>query len=212
MTVKNEPRLPSTLPKRTEQTCVCPAACWLNDHLRQTFRGAEYRFRVRGLIGGDKHEARCVHLEGCLDQVLRPLHVGFDALTRVPFQQGQVLVRRGVNDDVRTRGLEDLPDPSSVADVRDDHIGTVEERLAVEFELKGVQVRFVVIEHVQRSRIAAPDLAAQLLADRTAGTGDENPSTGEGTAGCRPQVAALLAAKQVVEIDDAHVHSPGRPL
>src|ERR1022692_1171302 len=47
-----------------------------------------------------------------------------------------------------------------IADIRDDDICVVEQRLAVEFQLEVVQVGLVVIQHVQRGRVTAADLPA----------------------------------------------------
>ena len=92
----------------------------------------------------------------------------------MPFQQRQMLVGGSVNDDTGSGGIKDLPDASTVADVSDDHIGAVEERFAVELELQGMQIRFVVVQHVKRSWIAAADLAAELLPDGPPSSGHQN--------------------------------------
>ncbi len=117
----------------------------------------------------------------------------------------------GVKDHIRADGPEDLPDASLVADIRDDHLGAVEQRLAVQFQLEAVQVGLVVVQHVQRGGIVAADLAAQLLADRTARTGDQDPGAGQGGTNGRLQDAALLPAEQGAEPHRAHVRGPGDP-
>ena len=74
---------------------------------------------------------------------------------------------------------EDLVDPGGVADVGDDQVGVVEHRPALDRELGRVQAVLVAVEHHQRRRLEAHDLAAQLAADRPAGAGDQHPPTGD---------------------------------
>jgi hypothetical protein len=123
------------------------------------------------------------------------------------FQQRQVLVRRGVKDNTGSRGLKDLPDASTVADISDYHIGAVEKRLTVKLELQGMQVRFVVVQHMEGRRAAAADLAAELLTDGAARTRHKDTfSLESGPRGLlRPTV--LPTAEQAIEIDDAHICS-----
>jgi hypothetical protein len=117
-----------------------------------------------------------------------------------------------VKDNTGSGDLKDLPDASTVADISDDHVGAVEERLTVKLELQGMQVRFVVVQHMEGHGAAAADLAAELLTDGAPRTGHKDTLPPEsGPCGwLRPTV--LPAAEQAIEIDDAHVRSPRRSL
>ena len=55
----------------------------------------------------------------------------------------------------------------------------VEQRPTVDRQLHGVQPALVAVEHEQVGRLEPGELAAELAADRTAGTGDEHPSPGD---------------------------------
>ncbi len=81
-TDRNEPRLPSTLPKRTEASVTGPPACALHDQLGQPLGRAEHRGRVGRLVGRDQHEPAAAVLDGRLDHVLRAAHVRLDGLAR----------------------------------------------------------------------------------------------------------------------------------
>ena len=182
----------------------------LHDHLGQPLGRAQDRLGLGGLVGGDQQQPRRPGLGRRPHHVLGAEHVRLHALARVPLEQRQVLVRGGVEDDIRPDRAEHLPDPGLVPDVGDDDLGAVEQRPPVQLELQRVHVRLVVVEHVQGRRVMAPDLAAQLLADRAAGPGDEDPGAGEHGLHRRLEDPALGPAEQVAEADRAHVRRPCR--
>ena len=108
-TDRNEPRLPSTLPKRTEASGCCRGLARLHDHLGQPLGHAEHRGRVGRLVGGDQDEAVDASSPRAASTRLQGAeHVRLHALAGVPFQQRQVLVGGGVEDHLGPEVGEEL--------------------------------------------------------------------------------------------------------
>ena len=107
-----------------------------------------------------------------------------------------MLVRSGVKHDLRPHRSEDLVNPAGVADVRDDQLIVVEQRLPFELHLQAVQVRLVVIQQVQRRRTETLYLPAQLAADGTSRARDEDPLARHHRLRRRADHAQLVTAKQ----------------
>jgi hypothetical protein len=76
---------------------------------------------------------------------------------------------------------------------------------AVDHELDGVQRGLVAVEQVEPLGSVAGDLAAQLGADGSAGTGHEHPAPGEVAGDLVDADVDLVAAEQVLEVDVADV-------
>ena len=72
-----------------------------------------------------------------------------------------------------------MEEPLLVPDVGQHDVLGVQQRLAAELELEPVQVGLVVVEQVERRRVEAPDLPAQLAADRATGAGYQHPLAGD---------------------------------
>ena len=93
----------------------------------------------------------------------------------MPLEQRQVLVRRGVEDDVGLDVREDLVDPLAVPDVGDDAVVAVQQSLAEELELEPVEVGLVVVEHDQLAAVRSrtPGGTARMPIEPP-GTGDQD--------------------------------------
>ncbi len=144
-----------------------------------------------------------------MDEVLRPQHVGLDALARMPLQKRKVLVCGCMEDDLKFEFREQLLDSLAVPDVGDDQLVAVQQGLSVELHLQPVEVRLVVIEHVKRCRTERLDLAAQLTSYRAAGTRDQNTLALDDRAGGRPHDVHLLPPEQPIHAKAAQIADPG---
>ena len=145
-----------------------PCAC--DDHLGQPLGRAEDATGSAALSVEISTNRSAPCSAAACDQVLGAEHVGLHALARDAARAaaGACGRRRGR----RPRGRHRANTCSirvCVPDVGDDDLVAVEQRPAVQLELQRVHVRLVVVEHVQGRRVVAPDLPAQLLADRAAG-------------------------------------------
>ena len=135
-----------------------------------------------------------------------PMTLVFTASAGYCSSSGQVLERRGVEDDLGPPRREDLrrARPRS----RMSHSTTSSESSSArpsQRQLHGVQGGLVAVEHDQLGRAEPVDLAAQLGADRAAGAGDEHPLAGQ-VAGDGVDVGVeLVAAEQVGEVEVADV-------
>ena len=111
---------------------------------------------------------------GGLEQIEAGTDIGAHGLFREAFEEGQVFQRRGVEDDVGLNLGDEGVDERRIAEVSEDQVVTGQQCGAFEPELRGVQTGFVPVGHDQPGRVEAEDLAAQLRADGTTGTGDED--------------------------------------
>ena len=162
----------------------------LHDHLREPLGGAEDRTGSAALSVEIRRSRRVPHRTAASTHVLGAEHVGLDALARVPFEQRQVLVRGGVEDDVAAGPTANTcSDPALVADVGDDDL--VGCRAAPAFSSSWSACRFDSSWSSMCSAAGSkPDLAAQLLADGTARPGDQDPAAGDHGAPARPRRVA----------------------
>ena len=107
------PRLPSTLPKRTaDERAGRTAGRPRTRSARPPLRRAHHRARVRGLVGGDVHEAgrnRTPPRSRASHQV--PSTFVRDRLDRVALEHRHVLVGGGVEHDLGPVALEDRAEP-----------------------------------------------------------------------------------------------------
>ena len=131
--------------------------------------------------------------------------VGLHRLGGVLLEHRQVLERRRVEDHLGTSRREDLVQSSAVPDVAQDDLVGVEQGPPVDRQLDRVEGRLVAVEHHQLGRFEAVDLAAQLRADRAAGSGHQDATAGE-VVGDRLDVGVeLVAAQHVGQVDVADV-------
>ena len=146
----------------------------LDDPLAQRLRLPHHRLRVDGLVGRDEDEAVGAELDRDLGDGARRERVVAHRLDGVRLDQRHVLVRRGVEDDGGTVGLEDLAHLGPVLHVREHGQRGREAALVHELPLDLEQRRLRVIDEHEARRADARDLAAQLGPDRAAGAGDEH--------------------------------------
>ena len=85
----------------------------------------------------------------------------------------------------------------------------VEQAVAVEAQLGGVQAGLVAVEQDELARAEAGDLAAQLGADRAAGAGDQDALAGDLLGDGGHVELDRAAAEQVGDVDVAQVARGG---
>ncbi len=107
------------------------------------------------------------------------MDVGLDGLGGMEFEQREVLERRGVEHHVGAVPREHLLHAFAIAYVGDDEVLRVEKGAAFDGHLNGVQGRFVPVDHDEGLGAEPVELAAEFGPDRSAGTGDEHPPTGD---------------------------------
>ena len=107
-----------------------------------------------------------------------------------------------VQDQPGTDPLEEATDPDGVPDVAQHHGVVVEQPVAGEFELQGVQGRLVVVEQEQPVGTEPADLAGQLAADRATGSSDQDGVAAN-------DVAAVLAYFELITLAEQAGHHVG---
>lgn len=146
----------------------------LDDHLTDPLRGTHHVRWVHGLIGGDQDEA--LHagfgsgtggLEGAHDVVL-------DCFVRAHLHQRYVLMRGCMEDHVRLILLHHATDTVCVPAGADERHEVQLRVLHDKFLLDAVSIVLVNVEDNELLRLVACDLPAELGADRSATTGDED--------------------------------------
>ncbi len=179
----------------------------LDDPLADRLRLAHDVLRARRLVGGDEHEAVDAGLDRHLDERARREDVVAHALQRVELEHADVLVRRGVEHDLRLVLGEDLAHLRAVAGVREDGDARVEVALVDQLALDLEQRRLALVDQDQPRDAEPRQLAAELRADRAAGAGDEHRASLD-VGGDQAQVDLdLLAAEHVL---DLHRRGSGR--
>ena len=158
---------------------VRAVAVGLDDPLAQRLRLAEEVLRVRGLVRRDEHEPLCPVFDRDIRHDSGRERVVADRLERVGLQEGDVLVRSGVEDDARLVALEDLAHLGAVAAVPEHGRDRREVALAHELALDVEERSLRVLDEHEPRRPDARDLTAELGADRAARTGDEDGLAGE---------------------------------
>ena len=113
-------------------------------------------------------------LDRRLDEVARPEDVVRDGLHRIRLEHRDVLVRSGVEDDLRMVALEDRAHLHAVAAVGEHcahrRVVALLEKLALDLEER----RLALVDEHEPARAEPCELAAQLRADRAAGAGDHD--------------------------------------
>ena len=143
--------------------------------LGQPLRCAHDARGVYGLVRRDLHETAGADGAGCVHHVHGSEHVGLGCLEWMLLEDGDVLVGRGVVDDLGAVLLERLEHGFAIE--------YVDERLFAGTGDAGrgvVQVGLVVIEKDQLGWAETGNLATDLGADRPPGSGDEHPTAFDG--------------------------------
>ena len=99
----------------------------LHDHLAHAFRGTHDARRIHRFVGGDENEVGCFVAVGGVDHVEGAEDVVLHRLARAYLHQGDVLVRRSVEDGRGSILLEHLVYARRIAHVADldDHFDVV---------------------------------------------------------------------------------------
>ena len=169
----------------------------LNIDLAYSFAASHHVRRVHSLVGGHHHEAANAVFDRKVGQDLRAEDVVLDALARVVLHHRNVLVRRGVEDIFRKERFEYVLHPVSLGDRRH-HGGAWHRREVMRHHPADVVLRSLrgVDQHHLR-RCERRDLADDLAADASGGTGDQDALPTEGL-GHGFQVDADLVTRQKI--------------
>ena len=156
-----------------------------HDLLGDPLRRRHHAARRGGLVGGDADEVGAGGADTRVDDVRRSGDVREDRFARVLFEDGHVLVRGGVEDDLRSYPREQRVDRGRVADVAERELTGRVDRLH-----RVVQVGLVVIEeHQARGENAAtcraisdpihppPPVTSTRLPARSSRTGSRSIAT-----------------------------------
>ena len=175
----------------------------LHELFGDSLRRAHHAGGANRLVGGDEHEMLDIRLDRGVDDVPRAGDVVRHRLENVVFHQRNVLVSGRVEDCVRPMLLKDVEDSVAIADVGD-HGHDVHIREAQRELLEDVEDRILAVSEQNESRRReARELAAELGADRPAGTGDEN-RLARRELGHRGEIGLDgVATKQVLNLDFA---------
>ena len=146
----------------------------LDHHLTDAFAGAHDVGGVHGLVGGDEDKALTAVHHGGVGRLIGADGIVLDGLTGAVLHEGDVLVGRGVVDDLGMILLKDLKDTPAVADGADEGHKVQIRILLAQLQLDGVGVVFIDIENDELLGIMARDLAAELRADAPSPAGDED--------------------------------------
>jgi hypothetical protein len=145
------------------ENCLCVALTVSLDYpLAHRLRGAERRRRVHGLVGRDENETfgagvsrrRCAHLGA--DRVVA------NGLEGIVLGEGHMLVGGGVEYDVGAEALHHLLHPFLLLAIGQDRLAAGEVALLDQLPLDLEQVVFGMVEHHQKTRVDARDLATEL--------------------------------------------------
>ena len=120
-----------------------------------------------------------------------------------------MLVGCGVKDDLKLEVRAELLNSILVADVSDQQLVAVQQGFAVELHLQPVKVRFVVVQHMERSRSESLDLAAQFASNRASGTRHQNALALDHGARCCAHDVQLLSAEQPIDSEPSQVADSG---
>ena len=152
-----------------------PDVLRLEHQLGDSFGGAHHADGVDRLVARDQDEPFDAALFRKLGGRLRAEHVVLHRLTDVELHQRNVLVSRGVKDDIRPMLLEHRPEPGPIGDISDDRVG-IGGGAAASIEIVEHAVKTVLVALVQNQGGGAEsgDLTAQLGTDGSSCAGDEN--------------------------------------
>ena len=146
----------------------------LDYHLAEALAGAHDICRVDRLIGTDEDEALAAVDHCGVSGLIRADGVVLDRLAGAVLHERDVLMRRGVIDDLRAVFGEYLKHPSAVADGADEDLELEIGIIMLEFELERVSVVLVDVENDELFRAVSGDLTAELGPDGSAAAGDED--------------------------------------
>ena len=182
-----------------------------HDLLAEALRRAHHVDRPHRLVGGDEHEALDARALGGPHDGAGAEDVRRDRLARVVLEEGDVLVGRGVEHDLRPVAVEQVVEERGVADVAQQ----LDDR-SLDAGRHLVEVGLVVVDEDERAGPQVRHLAGDLGADRAARTRDEDAAALQ-QAAYRIEVGRdLLAAEEVFDPQvadvahrDACVHEVG---
>ena len=146
----------------------------LDHHLTDALGSAHNVGGVHGLVCGDEDKALTAVHHGGVGRLIRADGVILDGLTGAVLHEGDVLVSRGVIDDLGMVLFKDLEDTPAVADGADQDHEVQIRILFPQLQLDGIGVVFVDIEDDELLRVVPGDLAAELRADAPPAAGDED--------------------------------------
>ena len=215
-TCSSEPRLPSTLPKRTASSDRGRPAWPLDAPARRAaWSPRAPRSGRRPCRSRSARTARPRTASAASTRFSVPSDVGLHALAGVPLEERQVLVGRRVEDDLRagTRGRSGAIRARSRMSATTTVVG-VEQRLCpsssscsrCRFDSSWSSITSV-------GGVEAADLAAQLAADRAARAGDQHPLAGD-QRGRGPRLTTCISSRPMSgpTCEAAHVAAGDLPL
>ena len=175
----------------------------LDHQLGDPFRRTHDIGRVDRLVGRDQDEMAHPVARRRLGDIVRAKDIVLDRFARAVLHQGNMLVRRCMEDDAWLVLGEDLVEAIAVAHRADQDLELELVAIeALELVLQLVGVVLIDVKDNQAGRLETGDLAAKLGADRTTAPGDENGLATQ-VAGDRARVEDDLVAAQ--EVLDLHV-------
>ena len=151
----------------------------LDDHFAQTLGSTHDVGGIHGLVRGNQHKAFAAVHHGGVGRLVGADGVVLDGLTGAGLHEGDMLVGRGVVDDLGTILGENLIDPAAVADGADEGHQIQLGEFVLEFQGDVVGIVFVDVENDELPGLLGGDLTAQLTADGAAAAGDHDDLTGE---------------------------------
>ena len=146
----------------------------LDDHLAQALGGAHDVGGVDGLVCRDEDKALAAVHHGGVGRFVGADGVVLDGLAGAVLHEGDVLVRRGMVDDVGAVGFKDIEHAAAVTHGADEGDEVEIRVLLFQLELNGVGVVFVDIEDDEHFRPVGGHLPAELGADGSTAAGDED--------------------------------------
>ena len=173
----------------------------LAEDLGDALARAHHAGRIDGLVGRDQHEAADAVAVGRFGDDLGADHVVAETFAQLRLQQRHVLVRRGVEHDLRPRAREHALAHGDIAAIAEHGIDQHVREFAAQFLLDAIEIEFGDFEHGQRFGAEPRDLPAQLRADRAAAAGDQHALAGEAGADRGPVELHGIAAEQILDRD-----------
>ena len=199
-----EPDEPSTLPKRTATNRVatsvrCPNASTISSQTAFDWPITVFAFTALSVEIED--EAARAELDGDLGERSRGERVVPHRLDRVGLDQRHVLVRRGVEDDRRPVGLEDLAHLRRFFTSASTGSAAGKPRSSTSSRSISKRAGSAWSTRMSRAGADARDLPAELGADRAAGAGDQHRLAGEVPRDRLDVDLDRLAAEHVLDLD-----------
>src|SRR5260221_7284718 len=156
--------------------------------------------RVDGFVRRDEHETPRPVPAGSRDDVTGTGHVVLHRFASLQLDEVDVLVGRGVEDDLGTVPGKRLIQPGDVEDVAEERY----RHMFIESEQHFMETVLVPLQHRQRGAAEGDELPAELRADRAPCAGDENaPSFHECTQGRQIGPDRSLW-QQVTQVESVH--------